>query len=327
MPIPNLQLAMKQCLITLLIVFTGLTLFGQANKKIYSSDIRNFWIAFDSIKNTGDTLKQHHLIQELYIDKGTKGLKDFIELRHFTAAEWLRSFGIYPKFWASIRPKTLWINNNEQLIANIYQKFRALYPAFHQPDTYFTIGCFRGGGTAINGNLIIGSELASSDASVDASELSQANQDRMKVNTGVVFLTIHESVHTQQKVIDDKKTSLLGKCLQEGSADFIATLLTKKEVEAPYLKYGLQNEKQLWQKFKLEMYSNNTDDWLYNIRFIKDKPADMGYFIGYAICKSYYNKGRNKTLALKEIIELDYSDKKQCAQFLKKANYHPNRIH
>lgn len=316
----NILQNMNRQILILFFSLSTLTLFGQTSSKIYTSDIANFWIAYDKIQSTTDTIQRINFIQNLYIDKASTGLKGFIKARNFTASEWVKSFETYPKFWISIRPKTMSIIDNKEQIDKIFKKFRRLYSSFHQPEIYFTIGCFKGGGTVINGNLIIGSELAASDKTIDASELSQSNQDRMKMNTGVIFLTIHESVHTQQK-LKNENYSLLGNSLKEGSADFIAELLINKTVEAPYIEYGNKNEKNLWQKFKTEMYQENLDDWLYNIRFIKDKPADLGYFIGYTICKTYYNNSKNKKQAIKEIIELDYNNIKKCEEFLKKSKY------
>ncbi|HMH34692.1 MAG TPA: hypothetical protein VK543_16765 [Puia sp.] len=40
-------------------------------QKVFTQDIDNFWIAFDSIQTTNDSTKQIHFIQSLYIDKGT----------------------------------------------------------------------------------------------------------------------------------------------------------------------------------------------------------------------------------------------------------------
>lgn len=42
--------------------------------------------------------------------------------------------------------------------------------------------------------------------------------------------------------------------------------------------------------------------------------------MGYVICKSYYENASNKTKALKQIIELNYS-KKNVLKFLEKSNY------
>lgn len=104
------------------------------------------------------------------------------------------------------------------------------------------------------GNLIIGSELASSDKTVDFSELPKNYQDRMKINSGILFLTTHELVHTQQNLDDSKNINLFGLCLKEGSADFIAELILKRKVEAPYINYGLKNQCVLWNQFQKEMY-------------------------------------------------------------------------
>src|SRR6186713_2681068 len=96
-------------------IFAALLLFcifsftskGQDAKKVFTSDIDNFWIAYDSIQTTKDSAKQIEFIQKLYIDKGTKGLKAFMAVRDYTATLWVQFIRLYPKFWNSIRPNTL----------------------------------------------------------------------------------------------------------------------------------------------------------------------------------------------------------------------------
>jgi hypothetical protein len=75
--------------------------------KVFTSDIDNFWTAYDSIQTTKDSLKQIGFIQNLYIDKGTKGLKAFMAVRNYDAKLWVQLIRLYPKFWSSIRPNTL----------------------------------------------------------------------------------------------------------------------------------------------------------------------------------------------------------------------------
>ena len=48
--------------------------------------------------------------------------------------------------------------------------------------------------------------------------------------------------------------------------------------------------------------------------------------MGYAICKSYYNNSSNKKKAIKEIIELNYSDSNAVEDFLKSSNYYTEPI-
>ena len=60
-------------LISLFIFSFGLS--GQDTKKVFTSDLDNFWIAYDSIQTTKDSPKQIDFIKTLYIAKGRRGLK------------------------------------------------------------------------------------------------------------------------------------------------------------------------------------------------------------------------------------------------------------
>ncbi|MBP2616815.1 DUF2268 domain-containing putative Zn-dependent protease [Chryseobacterium jejuense] len=287
---------------------------------IETSDIRNFWIAYDEIQKTSNPEDKISIFQKLYVDNATPGLKDFIKSRNLTSEQWIESFDAKPKFWNSIRSKTENIQKDFKNIEILYQNFSRLYAGFSPSKIYFTIGNLKGGGTVINGNLIIGSELAASDATVDYSELSRNYQDRMKINSGIIFLTAHELVHTQQN-LRDAKTNLLGLCLKEGSADFIAEMLTGKNVEASYIKYGMQHQYSLWNDFQKEMNDSDFQNWLSNTTTIKDKPADLGYFMGYIITKRFYERSKDKKSAVNTIINLDFSNTSETENFLEQSGY------
>jgi hypothetical protein len=59
---------------------------------------------------------------------------------------------------------------------------------------------------------------------------------------------------------------------------------------------------------------------VYNGNFTKTM-ADLGYFMGYAICGSYYRQAKDKTQAIRDIIQLDYSDTTATEKFLKQSGY------
>ena len=298
--------------------------FGQSKdfkKYIETNDIKNFWRAFDESKKTQDSINKSAVFEKIYIDNASKGLIDFIVSRNFTSEGWIKSFKNYSKFWNSIRPKTEAISTDFHNVEKIYRRFNRIYKDFKPPKIYYTIGNLKGGGTVINGNLIIGSELASSDKTVDFSELPKNYQDRMKINSGILFLTTHELVHTQQNLNNSKSANLLGLSLKEGSADFLTELILKRKVEAPYIDYGLKNQCELWNQFQKEMNGFEYQNWLSNTATIKNKPADLGYFIGYIITKNYYKNSQNKKQAIKEILQLDFSNEIEINNFLKKSKY------
>ena len=290
---------------------------SQSGAKIFTSDISNFWLAYDSALTTKDSNRQKEIIQTLYLDKASEGLKEFIILRSHSATRHLRNILQYPKFWNSIRINTLQIEELRNEIENILVKFNLLYPAFKQPEIYFTIGCMNSGGTTKANMVLIGSEIAAANQTTYASELTSWLQSVFKNQNGIINVVAHEIVHTQQA--STKAGNLLGNCIIEGAADFITEILIQKKVLAPYIIYGFANEEQIWGKFAKEMYGTDLKSWLYNGNQIAN--ADLGYFMGYIICKYYYDNSKNKQKAIREILELKVQERKKLELFFQKSMY------
>lgn len=311
---------MKQLILILLFLNLFSNLYCQADKetRIYTADIGNYWNAFDSIASTVDSARQIEFIQTLYIDKASKGLKEFIRLRNFKAAEWVRNIKRFPKFWNSIREKTEAIIKYRAEIEILFNRFKELYPGLDQPDIYFTIGCLRSGGTTSGSKILIGSEIAAADSSTDAAEIGHWLQAVFASGQGILFYVIHETVHIQQK---NESSELLGKCIREGAADFIAEIILQKPLTAPYIIYGKANEKAIVEKFMQVMYQSEHTDWLSNGGKKPKGEADLGYFIGYSICSSFYNRAIDKKQALREIIELKFSSEDKVHSFFELSGY------
>jgi uncharacterized protein YjaZ len=87
--------------------------------------------------------------------------------------------------------------------------------------------------------------------------------------------------------------------LKEGACDFIAELIVG---DSHVNEYGEKNENKLWIEFKNELCNQNIGSWLYNGSTVKNKPADLGYFIGYSIVKEYYKNAPDKQNAVIDII-------------------------
>lgn len=292
---------------------------GQTSK-VFVSDISNYWLAFDSVKATSNKTDQLGFIQSLYLDKATPGLKEFIALRPQTAQQHLNNMITKPKFWNSVRPLTLRVEQQVAQIDQMMNRFAANYKQFDRPSIYFLIGILNTGGTTNSTNILIGSEIACADRTVDASELGSWLQKVFQTNQDIIYLTTHEAVHTQQESGDDVEPNLLGFSLKEGSCDFIAEILMESKIPMPYMQYGIANEKDLWPLFEKEMLGDKMDNWLHNGDKAPAGQADLGYFMGYSICKAYYQNARNKSKAFKRIIELKF-DKKHALRFLKHSGY------
>ena len=276
---------MKSKIISALLFLSISKVYSQKNNYIFTSDIDHYWEAYDQIKKTDDNNKKYQLIHTLYIDKASDGLKSFMKKRDLTDSLFVKNIEKLPKFWSSIRNSTLQINGEQKKIEKHIRKLKKIYPELKPANIYFIIEGLTSGGTTNSDMVLIGSEILVGNPNTDTSELSSAwlkNTFKHRKYLDVVFLTVHEYVHTNQK---DGYVNLLGHSIREGSCDFIAELVLGKPIKTSYIEYGKSNLSKVKEDFKAEMYSNRSDKWLYNGK-ISENP-DLGYFIGYEISKSY----------------------------------------
>ncbi len=310
----------------LIFLFFPLAIFGQ---KILTSDVTNFWNAYDQIVNEKDTLKQLTLIKTLYVDKGTPGLNGIMKARRYSAEEYVYAINNYPKFWASIRNNTLKCSQFSTEIKKGLEKLKLNYPNLKPVDIYFEIGVLRTGGTTIDGMSLIGSEIALADSNVITSEFDERYPHlRSFFYTNpikdVVFLNIHEYIHTQQK--ETIGNTLLSQTIMEGVAEFLAEIVLGMKSPNPQISYGYKNEQRIKQEFEKEMFSPNIYNWIMNSTNNQFGMRDLGYFVGYAICKKYYEASENKKEAIKEMIELDYNNEKELIEFVEKSKYFDKKL-
>jgi uncharacterized protein YjaZ len=174
--------------------------------------------------------------------------------------------------------------------------------------------------------VFMGSEIAAGSPSVDVSEFPNPwLQNVFKDMTPDYFIPLaaHEYVHTQQPTFGN---DLLSVSIQEGAADFISELTMGTALSTWYIKYGNAHEQELKEQFKKEMFGDKVARWLYNGADAKGTPGDLGYFMGYAICKSYYQQAKDKPAAIQDIIQLHTSDTTAVLQFLERSGYYSEPI-
>lgn len=305
---------MKHLLFVLLLTSTNF-LFGQ-NQKFVSSDIANFWMAYDKITSTKDSALQIKYLQELYLDKGSKGLQSLIQVRNYTPIEFVNSILKYPDFWKSIRNNSL---NTTQLYSAIetdISSLKKVYPDLRPSTIYFLIGAFRTGGTIQQDRVLIGSELSLCDETTMINEHPESRQNFFKTyepKKNIALLCTHEYIHTQQK---EPSENLLSWCLYEGFAEFISCMATNKKSNTPCITFGKANQEKVFKKFSEEVFFPRWSDWLWGENSNELKERDLGYYIGYEICERYYNLSVDKRKAIKELIELDFSNETEVERIV-----------
>ncbi|HTE27746.1 gliding motility protein GldB-related protein [Flavitalea sp.] len=267
-------------------------------KNVQTIDIDHFWEAFDNLKNCKSFSDSAASFQKLYLDRATNGLLDFIQVREFTAEKFVDAISKNYSFYQSVRPNTYQAKKAEPAIEQVFTRFKELYPNFKPFKVCFAIGIKNTGGTVSNEFVLIGTELTTS-----LGENKKPTDE--EIIQKIKSIVAHECVHTQQKLHPDPeaiKCELLYKSIREGACDFIAELVSRNDKKN---EYGDKHEAELWSQFKNELCNQNIGNWLYNGSRSKNKPSDLGYYIGYKIVESYYNDAKIKSQAIIDIIELD----------------------
>ena len=320
---------MKNILLTLILLVWFSKSFSQTYSNFVTSDIDNFWEAYDKITTTKDSIQQYNYINQLYINKGSVGLKAIMQVRDYTDKSYIDAINNYPLFWKSIRANTFKSKQIAKEIENDITKLKKLYPTLKPSKIYFTIGALKTGGTTMDSMILIGSEIAMADNNVITKEFPKYFSHLMPYFTtnpieNMGFNNVHEYVHTQQKTTIGY--NLLAQCVLEGVAEFIAVKATGKKSTAPALKFGYEkgNFEKIRAKFETNMFNESNGFWLYANAENEFKVRDLGYYVGYIICEKYYNKATKKMEAIKEMIELDYNNEIELKKFIQKSGYFIN---
>lgn len=310
-------------LISALLFAEGLC--GQhASQNVVTTDISNFWTAYDRITSTQDSILQYTYLDSLYFRNGTEGLAGIRAARNYTPQDYINSINNFPTFWSSIRNNTLAVDASKADLEDGIEAFRRAYPELKPAKIYFSIGALRTSGTILNGSVLIGAELSMADSSTPTNEFPESlshlkSYFQSNPNQHLVFLNIHEYVHTQQR---EQMFTILGLTLYEGVAEFVAATVLGIESPNPQIAFGKKNAERIREVFERELfYFNNLGKWLNSNAPNEFGMRDLGYSVGYMICERYYNQAEDKTEALKTMIELDYTDEAALEEFIRRSNY------
>ena len=297
------------------------------HQEFESADIDNFWNAYDKINGTTDTLLQRKYLNDLYLNKGTEGLKNIIEARNYSEEEFLTAMTSYPEFWKSIKANTLNTDNYKEEISKDINQLAKVYPDLIPAKIYFTIGAFRSNGTTKGKSILIGSELSLADDHTVAHELPEWRQsfyNEYKPLQQLSLLCTHEYIHTQQ---NELVVNLLSSCLYEGVAEFVSCHATGKRSNLPAIDFGKANREKIIEKFVEDLYLiSNNSNWIWGQNKNELKVRDLGYYVGYEICERYYQQAADKTKAIKELIELDYTNEAEVERIVDASKFLPQPI-
>ncbi|HTX37645.1 MAG TPA: DUF2268 domain-containing putative Zn-dependent protease [Bryobacteraceae bacterium] len=282
--------------------------------RLVTSDIPAFWRVFDkaSLQDAAG------LFQHEYIDPGSRGLHDFLKARIQNGRVLAATVAAHPRYYAAIRESTLAVDGNmavKDAIRASFRRLKELYPDAVFPDVYFLIGRMNSAGTVSSHGLLIGVEM---NARSDDTPVDELNAWERAVTGRIADLpntVAHELIHIQQPP-DGPNDNLLMQSLKEGGADFMGEKISGGIINGVQRTYGDAHEPALWAEFEKDMRGSDISHWLYQGDRSKDRPADLGYYMGYKICEAFYRRATDKREAVRRILRITDAE-----AFLKESGY------
>jgi hypothetical protein len=246
--------------------------------RIITSDVANFWSALD--RATPYDLDAR--LRDDYLGRASSGLRAFAPTQIGSALDLARSVYQRRADYDRVRAATLSAGATEPALRAAMLRLRALYPDAVLLDVYFVVGRFAVGGWTRGDTLVVATEMYPDTAMLPR-------------------IVAHELVHRQQPPATPDQT-LLERAFNEGAADFIGELASGGTINPEAQRYGGAHERALWREFRRVMNGHDYGAWLYG-RHEDGRPADLGYFFGYRIAQSYYERASDKARAIREIME------------------------
>jgi hypothetical protein len=279
---------------------------GPANRdpnvsKLVTSDIDLFWKAYDKATPANDL----YVYRDEYLRKGSEGLKAFNSMRIGSSCNLVDAIAAAPKYYAGLREPSLKVASYEPQIRASYKKLQELYPDAVFPDVYFVVGRNSSAGTLTDKMLLIGVDMFGKSSPSSIEELSPWLKAVVGSMDRLPYVVAHELIHYQQKYPRNQNSTLLTRAIGEGSADFIAELISGSHINPHLHEYGNPIEKELWLEFQKEMSGTDVSNWMYQGERAGRRPADLGYYMGYKIAEAYYKNATDKRKAIRDILEIN----------------------
>ncbi|MDE2346476.1 MAG: hypothetical protein KGL13_08410 [Gammaproteobacteria bacterium] len=220
-------------------------------------------------------------------------------------------------YYEKVRPYIGQVVDQKPVIEAAFHRLKALYPDIRFPNhVYFVVGPQRGAGMNSDHGIILAAEMFATPPGTPYSY-------NKTYPSFVPFAVVHETIHFNQTFQPGEHASLLQDVITEGTADFIASLTLPEPDLRQYTdrwRYGCPHEDELAARFASELAMTTTGPWMYNHHPDTGWPPDMGYWLGYRIDQTFYDRANNKLAALKAMLRVT-----DFKAFLKDSGYPEHR--
>lgn len=281
---------------------------------VETSDVDRFAAVFDAAGGAPSAAD----LQRSYLDPGSEGVRVFTPDRIENAAHLAKAIAVdRAGYERALRVCLPIVRETQGELRATYLALHGLLPEKALPRIFLVMGAGNSGGTAATGVQVLGLEV-----------LCRISPTPESLRATLRSFYAHETVHAFQAGAEEAAEApgnggvLLGSVLVEGAADFIATLVTGRQIDRERAAWGLARERALWAQFEADLVTTRTTRWadlkrgtpaaaaFYRwIGNAGDPPpgwkSEAGYWIGQRIWQRWYDKQPDKRVAIRRLLTVD----------------------
>lgn len=258
---------------------------------IHTEDVAAFYRLYDA---TGGHPTATQL-QHDYLDTGSDGLHTLAKLRNVTGERIAATLASRPEIYTGARRCLAVLPRVRERATAALAQLARLTPDARLPPVTIAIGRGKPVG--------VGSPLSGIQIGLEA--LCATDWMNPDIEQRFVSVIAHEYAHTQQApaLTEKEHPTVLEASLIEGAAEFVADRIADRPAYAYFDRLTRGREREIDTAFVADLDKTDLSAWLYNST--PEKPADLGYWVGYRIVKAYYDRASDKRAALRAILAMD----------------------
>ncbi|HLZ77118.1 DUF2268 domain-containing putative Zn-dependent protease [Phenylobacterium sp.] len=280
-----------------------------AGPQILAEDVTRFYRIYDA---AGGHPSAEQLDRD-YLAPGTAGLHEFAKARNVTGARIADTIAKTPEVYEQARACMAVLPRVKRRLITAFSKLARAYPEAKFPPVTLVVGRGRPVGITDASGVLIGLE-----AMCSATFMNPNLEDRFVHNIAHEYGHIQQPAEVQTLGPGDPGMTVLFASLIEGAAEFNAELISGDIGQSQERGWARGREPQIDAAFVRDEDKTDLKDWLYNGPGDAAHPSDLGYWVGYRIVKTYYDRAADKRRALREIFGI-----RDAKAFLAKSGWRP----
>jgi hypothetical protein len=223
---------------------------------------------------------------------GSQGLRDFIPGRIKSAEYLANQIAKRPEVFTKAKACIPALPALGERAPQLISRLKVLYSSATEPRVTVVIGAANSGGTtSLEVGVILGLEVTCENRS----------HSTLPLDDRLTAILAHELIHTQQH--NNWADAVLSASLTEGIADFLGELISGHTINEHLSEWTKGKESDIETRFRADMDKPDLSQWLYNGLGSAESPGDLGYWVGYRIAKSFYDRAPDKRIAITKLLE------------------------